>query len=232
MMSKKKEKDEKKEKDDKNNEVKDGKIREAIGEAAKSAVFVGQVGIGVAASKEAGKVVIERSVETIVAETVEATAIKASLFSIEKTAVKATEITVTNTVERIAVQSSKEIIEAGIAQTSTIAIEATKEVFTGVSKEGFEIALTYGSKESVKQVTETIVIQQGGKAWLINLGKAVPFIGAGISAIMNTFSTAKIGHKLVKKLDEEFENNKERHVEMLKGKIYGLLNVIEQLKNI
>ena len=94
----------------------------------------------------------------------EATAIKASLFSIEKTAVKATEITVTNTVERIAVQSSKEIIEAGIAQTSTIAIEATKEVFAGVSKEGFETALTYGSKESVKQVTETIVIQQGGKA--------------------------------------------------------------------
>ena len=162
----------------------------------------------------------------------EATVIKASALSIEKTVIKATEITVTNTFEKIAVESSKELIETGIKQGSTIALKATKEVFIGVSGEGLETALTYGSKESIKQVTETIVIQQGGKAWLVNLGKAVPFIGAGISAIINTFSTAKIGHKLIKKLDEDFETNQERQVELLKGKIYGLLNVIEQLKNI
>ena len=228
----KEEKDEKKGEEKKNDEVKDGNIREAIGDVAKGAVFAGQIGIGCAASKEAGKMIIEKSVETIVKETVETTTIKASLFSLETTLVKTAELSVTNTVERIVVESSKELIEEGIKQTSTqIALESSK-IGLGISQEGFGVALTYGSKESIQQVTETIVIQQGGKSWLINLGKAVPFIGAGISAFMNTFSTGKIGYKLVKKLDEEFENNQERQVNMLKGKCYCLLNVIEQMKNI
>ena len=228
-----KEKDEKKGEEDKNDEVKDGNIREAIGDAAKGAVFAGQIGIGCAASKEAGKMLIEKSVETIVLETMETTTIKASLFSLKETMVKTAEISVTNTVEQIVVESSKELVEEGIKQTSTkIALESSKQIGIGLSQEGFGVALSYGSKESIKQVTETIVIQQGGKSRLINLGKVIPFIGAGISAFMNTFSTGKIGYKLVKKLDEEFENNQERQVNMLKGKCYCLLNVIEQMKDI
>lgn len=227
------EKDEKKGEEDKNDEVKDGNIREAIGDAAKGAVFAGQIGIGCAASKEAGKMLIEKSVKTIAFETMETTTIKASLFSLKETMVKTTEISVTNSVEKIVVESSKELIEEGIKQTSTkIALESSKKIGIGLSQEGFGVALSYGSKKSIEQVTETIVIQQAGKSWLINLGKAIPFIGAGISAFMNTFSTGKIGYKLVKKLDEEFENNQERQVNMLKGKCYCLLNVIEQMKNI
>lgn len=227
------EKDEKKGEEDKNDEVKDGNIREAIGDAAKGAVFAGQIGIGCAASKEAGKMLIEKSVKTIAFETMETTTIKASLFSLKETMVKTTEISVTNSVEKIVVESSKELIEEGIKQTSTkIALESSKKIGIGLSQEGFGVALSYGSKKSIEQVTETIVIQQAGKSWLINLGKAMPFIGAGISAFMNTFSTGKIGYKLVKKLDEEFENNQERQVNMLKGKCYCLLNVIEQMKNI
>lgn len=227
------EKDEKKGEEDKNDEVKDGNIREAIGDAAKGAVFAGQIGIGCAASKEAGKMLIEKSVKTIAFETMETTTIKASLFSLKETMVKTTEISVTNSVEKIVVESSKELIEEGIKQTSTkIALESSKKIGIGLSQEGFGVALSYGSKKSIEQVTETIVIQQAGKSWLINLGKAMPFIGAGISAFMNTFSTGKIGYKLVKKLDEEFENNQERQVNMLKGKCYCLLNIIEQMKNI
>ena len=67
---------------------------------------------------------------------------------------------------------------------------------------------------------------------MINLGKAVPFIGAAINAITNIISTAKMGHKLVTKLDEEFENNQQRKVDILKGKILGIYNIIEQLEHL
>ena len=65
---------------------------------------------------------------------------------------------------------------------------------------------------------------------MINLGKALPFIGAGISAIMNTFSTDKIGHKLVTELEEEFENNRQRKVDILRGKVLGIYNIIDQIR--
>ena len=47
---------------------------------------------------------------------------------------------------------------------------------------------------------------------------------------MNTFSTAKIGHKLVTKFDEEFENNRQRKVDILRGKVLGIYNIIDQLR--
>ena len=58
----------------------------------------------------------------------------------------------------------------------------------------------------------------------------MPFIGAAISGVMNTISTAKIGNRLVKKFDEDFENNKQRKVDALKGRIMGIYNIIDQLK--
>ena len=39
-----------------------------------------------------------------------------------------------------------------------------------------------------------------------------------------------MGHKLVTKLDEEFENNRQRQVDVIKGKILGIYNIIDQLK--
>ena len=70
------------------------------------------------------------------------------------------------------------------------------------------------------------MIKGGGKTWLINLGKAVPFIGAALSAVMNTYSTAALGKTLVDKFDEEFDNNKQRQVDLIKGIIYGIENVL------
>ncbi len=99
-----------------------------------------------------------------------------------------------------------------------------------VAQEGGDQLIVAGTKESVKTITETIIIEQGGKSWLINLGKAVPFIGAALSAAMNTYSTAALGKRLVNKLDEEFENNQQRLVDLIKGRIYGLFNIIEQMK--
>ena len=126
---------------------------------------------------------------------------------------------------------AKELAKQGIKEgTKTFAVEASKEAVFGLSVKEIGTVLECGSKGTVKTVTEKIVIQQGGKAWLVNLGKAVPIIGAGISGIMNTFSTAKIGIKLVNKLDEEFDNNRQRKVDIIKGKVYGLYNIIDQLK--
>ena len=49
---------------------------------------------------------------------------------------------------------------------------------------------------------------------------------------MNYYSTAKLGKRLVDKLVEEFENNQKRQVDLIKGRIYGLYNIIEQMKAI
>ena len=60
----------------------------------------------------------------------------------------------------------------------------------------------------------------------------MPFIGAAISGVMNTYATASIGNKLVKKFDEEFETNKQRKVDVLKGRIMGIYNIIDQIKDL
>ena len=213
-------------------EVINGVIRETIEDVANGAVFVGQLGIKSTATKEAGKLIVNRAVSAMVRETVEVSSIRVATNTLEISSVKAAEIAMFNTVKQIAVESSKELVETGITTGTKIAIEASKEAFIEVSTEGVETAITYGTKESIKEITETIVVQQGGKAWLINLGKAVPFIGAGISAIMNTFSTAKVGARLVDYLDKEFENNQQKQVNLLKGKVKGLYNILEQLNNI
>ena len=201
-----------------------------MSDAGKTAIFAGKEGIEILSTKEAGKIIVQKSVETVLEESIEKVAIKASLSTLEASVEKATLYTVSTSVEKIALESSKELVEQGFKEGTKIAIEATKETIIAASKEGAETAIEYGTKESIKTITESIVIQQGGKTWLINLGRAVPFIGAGISAIMNTFSTAKIGHKLVAKLDEEFENNRQRKVDILRGKVLGIYNIIEQIK--
>ena len=175
------------------------------------------------AKEEASKMIVKTTVKTVVEETFQGL----SGFSFKNTA----NVILNNSVETIALKSTQELAKQGIKEgTKKLAIEASKETVFGLSVKGFAPTLEYGSKETVKTVTEKSVVQQGGKAWLVNLGKAVPIIGAGISGIMNTFSTAKIGIKLINKLDEEFDNNRQRKVDIIKGKVYGLYNIIDQLK--
>ena len=198
--------------------------------AGKTAAVIGKNGVIYLSAKRAGKIIVQKSVETIAEESIKIGTIKASLCSLEASIKEATLYTVSTSVEKIALESLKELVEQGITEGTKIAIKATKDTIVAASKEGAETAIEYGTKESIKTVTESIVIQQGGKTWLTNLGKAVPFIGTGISAIINTFSTAKIGHKLVTKLDEEFENNRQRKVDFLRGKVLGIYNIIDQLR--
>ena len=49
---------------------------------------------------------------------------------------------------------------------------------------------------------------------------------------MNTFSTGKLGYKLVNFCVNDFENNKMRKVNMLKGRVLALENVIQQIRMI
>ena len=56
------------------------------------------------------------------------------------------------------------------------------------------------SKKTNKEVTEEVIIKQGGRSWLLNLRMDVLFIVSSINVIMNTFSISKIGKKLITNL--------------------------------
>ena len=232
-IDKKEKKMEKKKTDEdknENSEIIKGSVKEVLKDTSNGAIFAGQYGIKTVATKEAGKVVIEKTVQTVVTDTVEIAAIKSTSNTMEALIVNTVEKTVTNSVEKLAIESSKQLVNTGLKEGTNIAVNVAKEALVGVVAEGGEEVFLAGSKESIKTITETIIIKQGGKPWLINLGKAVPFIGAVLSAAMNTYSTAKLGKRLVDKFDEEFDDNQQRQVDLIKGIIYGIENVIEQMK--
>ena len=74
-------------------------------------------------------------------------------------------------------------------------------------------------------------MKEGSKVWLVNLGKAIPFIGAGISGIINTFNTSKLGYKVISYFDNKL-NSPENRVILIKGKILALQNIISQVEKI
>ena len=292
-----------------NNEVKDGNVREILGNTAKSAVFVGKKGIEAKAASELSKKIIEKEIEKIVINQVEVAGVKITQKGMEAIVKKGSEIIVENTVQQMAVvsgtEAAKEIVKQGLKEgakqvtteiakeglkegvkqvsteiakegvkqvtteitkegikhfTEEIAKEGVKQVTTEiakeglkegakqvttevlketvkegaivVTKEGFEGIAIQGTKQTITQVTEQIVIKEGGKKGWIYLGKAVPFIGAGISCVMNTFSTGKLGYKLVNFCVNDFENNQMIKVNMLKGRVLALENVIQQIRMI
>ena len=197
-----------------------------------SAIYAGQYGIKKVAAKEAEKVVVEKTIKTVVTDTIEIAALNTATNSMETLLVNTAEKAVTNSIEKIALESSKQLVQSGLKEGANIMVDIAKEGFIGVMEEGGEQILVSGSKESVKTITETILIKQGGKPWLINLGKVVPIIGTVISASMNTYTTAILGKRMVDKLDKEFEDNQQRQVDLIKGIIYGIFNIIEQMKSI
>ena len=184
------------------------------------------------ATKEAGKVVVEKTIQTVVTDSIEAAAISATSNTMEAIVVNTVEQTVTQSVEKIAIESTKQLAEAGLKEGTKTFVNVATGSAIGVVTEGGEQFIIAGSKESIKEITETIIIQQGGKSWLINLGKAVPFIGAGISGVMNTYSTSMLGTRLINKFDEDFDKNQQRQVDLIKSRIYGLYHIIEQMKKI
>ena len=216
-------------------EVINGNIREVIGDAAKTGIFFAKNKIEEKGIEELGKKILEKQIEKTIINEVEIAAVKVTGKSIEGMIVKGSEVIVEKSVEQIAFQSGKELskelakkgIEEGVKKVTT---EITKEGVIIAAKEGMEEVIVQGTKQTITQVTEQIVIKEGGKKGWIYLGKSIPFIGAGISAFMNTFSCAKLGYKLVNYCDDDFENNKERKVRMLRGRVLALENIIEQIR--
>ena len=216
-----------------NKKVAKGTIREVIKDASNTAINAGKYGIERVATKEAGKMIAQKTVETVMTDTINAAGIKVAANSVKGVLVNSVEVTMEKTVEKIAIESTKELAEAGLKEGTKVMVDAAKNVMISMADDGGEqLIMMVGTKQSVKTITETVVLQQGGKTWLINLGKAVPFIGAALSAVMNTFSIAKLGKKLVDKFNDEFDNNQQRQVDLLKGRIKALLHVIEQMNYI
>ena len=175
----------------------------------------------------------DEKILTAEADAVEEVAVKTTTNTAGLLIKNVAEKTVTKSVEKMALESTKEIVETGIKEgTKRIIYSATKQAAVSAASEGGEQLIISGTKESVKTITETIIVKQGGRTWIVNLGKAVPFVGALISGIMNTYSTAALGNRLVNKFDEEFDNNQQIKVDLLKGRIYGLLNIIQQMNYI
>jgi GTP-binding protein EngB required for normal cell division len=209
-----------------------GNLNGGVQVCSNGAVFVAKCGVQTMATKEAGKVVVEKTIKTVVTDSIEAAAISATSNTMEAIVVNTIEQTVTQSVEKIAIESTKQLAEAGLKEgTKTFVNVATGSAIGVVSESGGEFIIAV-SKESVKEITETIIIKQGGKFWLINLGKAVPFIGAGIIGVINTYSTSKLGKRLIAKFDEDFDKNQQRQVDLIKSRIYGLYHIIEQMKKI
>ena len=73
-----------------------------------------------------------------------------------------------------------------------------------------------------KRNNQKICYKKMGKSWLINLINMFLLLN---NVIINIYSTAKIGYNLISKFDKEFELNKQKKVDMLKRRIYSLLNI-------
>ena len=117
---KKNDDNDKKEKNETNNEVMYGNIREGLSNFGKTAIFVGKEGVQHLSAKEAGKIIVEKSVEKVVIESVKMGAVKASFCTLEASVGKAALYIVSTSVEKIALESSKELVEQGITEGTKI----------------------------------------------------------------------------------------------------------------
>ena len=152
-------------------------------------------------------------------------------------AIKTTQTVVKKTAEKAIIQASKEIAEESITQgtkvlTKEILKQSAKLGAVTASKEGIEEVAIEGSKQTIKHITEEVVIKNGGKAWLVNLGKAVPFIGVGVFAILYTYHTGVLGSNLISNFDNQFENNRQRNVDILRGRALSFQNALSQIQSI
>lgn len=209
-------------------ELKKGKLNSGSKEISKVGMGVGQNIMKQITLNEAKKKIVNKTVEVVIKEN----EIK-NIGVLGKQIVNTVESKVIkNYSKQVVVEVSNEVIEKELIKgvnkaTNTIASETAKK---SVNVLGFDVLSKQATKETIEEITEEIVIKQGGKSWLINLGKAIPFISTGFVSVMNTYNTVTIGNNLVKTFDSEFEINQERKVEFIKGKVYSLMNICEQIK--
>ena len=166
--------------------------------------------------KEASKQVVVETSKEVAQEVLEETTRQVIQQSIKQLSKEAIE------------ETSKECVKLGLKET-------TKQVITKgaiiASKEGAEEIIEIGAKETIKQTSEQIILKEGSKAWLVNLGKAIPFIGACLSGIINTISTSKLGYNIINHFDNRLKSPENRVI-LIKGKILGLQNIIHQVEKI
>ncbi len=209
-------------------ELKKGKLNSESKEISKVGMGVGQNIMKKIALNEANKKIVNKAVEVVIKENE-----INNIGVLGKQIVNTVETKVLKKYsEQVVVEVSNEVIEKELIKgvnkvTNSIASETAKK---SVNVLGYEVLSKETSKETIKEITEEIVIKQGGKRWLINLGKTIPFISTGFVSVMNTYNTVEIGNNLVKTFDSEFETNQERKVDFIKGKVYSLMNICEQIK--
>ena len=150
--------------------------------------------------------------------------IKSSLNTQKESEENESILTTSASIKKLESESSKELIEQEIEEERKIAIKATKDAIIAASKEYTDSTLKLGIINYSILFMDIIY----GKPNSGNFLEFLPFV----STFVNTYSTAIIGQKLVTKLDEEFENSKQRMVDILKGKVLGMDNIIDQLNNL
>lgn len=191
-------------------------------------------------TKVASEVIKKEIIKQGTKEVTKKVAVETSKQVIKETTKEVTKDILEETTKQIIQQSVKQISKEAIEETTKECVklgikETTKQIISKgaiiATQEGTEELLEIGAKEAVKQTTEKIILKEGSKVWLVNLGKAIPFIGAGISGIINTVSTSLLGHRLIIYFDSELKNP-EKRVILIKGKILALQNIISQVEKI
>ena len=216
----------------KNIKITNGAKRFANKEVSNGSKILGQYDIKKPVAKESCKLLVKQTV-LVAKDTIEVAALKTTTNSTKFMMKKAVEKTMNTSLQKLALKSTKEFAEFEIKEsTKKLMVNAAKEAIVGLSTEGGEKLIVAGAEESVKTITESLIIKLGGKTIIINLGKLIPFIGALISGAMNTLQTGKLAFNLIKHFDEEFDENKQRQVDLLISRIQGLFNIIQQMHSI
>ena len=174
--------------------------------------------------KQSTKEVVIKSTNQAVKETTK----KVAKDILEETAKQAIEQSVKGLSKEVIEETSRECVKFGLKELNKQMITKGAVI---VSQEGAEEIIEVGTKETIKEVSEKIIVSKGSKVWLVNLGKAIPFIGAGISGIINTASTSLLGNRIITYCDSELKKPENR-VKLIKGKILALKNIIYQIEKI
>lgn len=150
-------------------------------------------------TKETTKQVVIEATKEITIEAGKEVALKSTKEATKKILIKTSKQFLQQSVKEIGKdvieETGKQMLTIGIEQTAKeVAKETIVEGATIATKEGIEEVVEATTKETIKQISENVVASQGSKVWLTNLGKAIPFIGAAISGVINTYNTASTGH--------------------------------------
>ena len=175
-------------------------------------------------SKEVAKEVVAETTKHIVKETSK----EVTKEVLEETTRQAFQQGIKQLSKEAIEETSKECVKLGLKETTKQVISKGAII---AGKEGTEEIIEIGAKETIKKTSEQIILKEGSKAWLVNLGKAIPFIGAGISGIINTISTSKLGYNIINHFDNKLKSPENRVI-LIKGKILGLQNIIYQVEKI